>query len=296
MYRNLWCYSVLFLFTIIMSCKSDEDPVTEPPRDYAEQNLTDDTALNEFLQTHTFNYEDFPRQDSIGVKIQIDSLDESNTGKTPLSDMVLTLNVPIMNLEGDYVDSKMYYLVAQQGSELEKSASIVDSVYLNYRGILLDGSEFDKQNFPVWFDLAQVINGFRYGLQFFAPGTYSQNPNGTNFFTGYGQGLIILPSTLGYFSNTQIKIPAYSPLIFEVSVLTTKQADHDGDGILSHLEDPDGDSNPYNDDTDNDGSPNFVDSDDDGDGISTKNEYDSDNDGIPDDTDNDGVPDYLDSE
>jgi hypothetical protein len=65
---------------------------------------------------------------------------------------------------------------------------------------------------------------------------------------------------MGYFSSTQAKIPAYSPLVFKISLFITKESDHDQDGIL------------------------------------TKNEFDNNNDGTPDDTDEDGIPDYLDQD
>ena len=90
-------------------------------------------------------------------------------------------------------------------------------------------------------------------MQFFAPGNYTQNTNGSIDFSDYGQGLIFIPSGLGYFGNAQASIPAYSPLIFSLNVYTTNQADHDADGILSFNEDVDGDGNPFNDDTDGDG-------------------------------------------
>ncbi len=109
-------------------------------------------------------------------------------------------------------------------------------------------------------------------------------------------GIFFIPSSLGYFSNNTGSIPAYSPLIFSVSLYLVNQSDHDLDGILSIDEDINKDNNPLNDDTDNDGIYNLFDSDDDGDGILTSNEYDQNEDGIPDDSDNDGIPDYLDSD
>ena len=127
-------------------------------------------------------------------------------------------------------------------------------------------------------------------------GNFTQNTNGSIEFSDYGQGLIFIPSGLGYYANAQSSIPAYSPLIFSLNVYTTNQADHDADGILSFDEDVDGDGNPFNDDTDGDGIANFADIDDDGDGVYTINEYDTDGDGTPDDTDEDGIPDYLDNE
>ncbi len=164
---------------------------------------------------------------------------------------------------------------------------------MNYEGKLLDGSVFDGSDAPVWFDNAGVIPGFRHGVQFLAPGNFTQSNDGSIDFTDFGKGLIFIPSGLGYFEMFR-SIPAYSPLVFTIDVFTTNASDHDGDGILSFEEDVDGDANPFNDDTDGDGIANFLDPDDDGDGIFTINEYDQNEDGIPDDTDGDGIPDYLD--
>jgi len=78
--------------------------------------------------------------------------------------------------------------------------------------------------------------------------------------------------------------------------------DDDNDGILTSLEDPDGDGDPTNDDSDGDGIPDYLDpydpnGDDDGDGIINSAE-DSNGDGNPynDDCDNDNIPDFLDED
>lgn len=291
-------FPLLFAFTLfVTACGSDNDEeLTVELNDLFEQSQTDDALINEYLQSHTYNYEDFLDQSIENPSISIDSLAGDNAAKTPLSDLVSFIEVDATSAEGEEVSHKLYYLVARQGVRVEDRATVVDSVYLSYRGSLLDGTEFDESVFPVWFDNANVIRGFSYGAQFFAPGNFTQSSNGIIDFSDYGQGLIFIPSGLGYFGNAQASIPAYSPLIFSLNVYTTNQADHDGDGIPSYLEDVDGDGNPFNDDTDGDGIANFADFDDDGDGVFTINEYDQDEDGVPDDTDADGIPDYLDSE
>ena len=289
---------IILLFIFVLSfnaCKKDDEVDEVELRDYTEQELTDEQLLLAFLQTHTYNYEDFPPANEEHVAIIIDSLAGDLANKTPLIDLVQSIEVPVNTANDIVVNHTLYHLVARQGDRLESKPSIVDSVYLSYTGKLLDGTQFDQMINPIWFDNTRVIRGFSYGLQNFAPGTFEQSQNGTINFSGYGQGLIFMPSGLGYFASSQGQIPAYSPLMFEVSVYTTNQSDHDGDGILSINEDPDGDGNPYNDDTDQDGTPNFLDSDDDGDGILTINEYDNDQDGQADDDDNDGTPNYLDN-
>jgi FKBP-type peptidyl-prolyl cis-trans isomerase FkpA len=101
---------------------------------------------------------------------------------------------------------------------------------------------------------------------------------------------------LGYFQNGTTTIPAYSPLVFQINMMTLNRTDHDNDTVLTIIEDVDGDRDFENDDTDSDNIPNYRDDDDDGDGILTKDEYDKDGDGVADDTDGDGTPDYLDAD
>jgi len=288
----------LLLAVSLSSCGSDDNNTTEPValRDFSEQSITDDALLVDYLSNHFYNYEDFPRADDTVVTISIDTISGDNADKTPMIDQVQQLSVPITDANGVVTNHTLYYLVAQQGSELEKNPSIVDSTYVSYRGELLTGTIFDQRNTPIWFDNIRVVSGFRYGLQNFAPGTFSQDADGIISFRDYGQGILFMPSGLGYYSSAQGLIPAYAPIVFTVSVYTSNVADHDNDGVFSIDEDPDGDGNPLNDDTDGDGTPNLLDFDDDGDGILTFLELDVDNDGVIDDTDNDGIPDYLDSD
>jgi hypothetical protein len=166
------------------------------------------------------------------------------------------INVKIS--DGSFVNHNLYYLVAREG--IGKSPSLVDSTFQTYEGLLLNGNVFDSANNPVWFDLTQVVRGFREGLPSLKAGTYEVNEDNTVTFNDFGQGAFFIPSGLAYFSNAAGAIPAYSPLIFKVNLYTTKQTDHDGDGIPS------------------------------------SEEFDRDGDGIADDTDGDGLADYLDND
>lgn len=290
---------LLSLITLLASCDSDinQTQTVIELRDYAEQFTIDDAFLVEYLTTHFYNYEDFVGAREEEITIVIDTIAGDNDNKIPMINQVQQISVPVSNTEGVETDHTLYYLVAKQGSRLEDKPSIVDSVYLTYTGTLLDGTVFDSRiSTPIWFDNISVISGFRHGLQFFAPGTSSRSEDGIDSFLNKGQGIILMPSGIGYFGSSLATLPAYSPLVFTVGIITTKQNDHDLDGVLSVNEDPDGDSNPFNDDTDNDGIANFNDIDDDGDGILTSTELDANGDGIIDDSDGDGIPDYLDSD
>ena len=228
-------------------------------------------------------------------EILIDTITSENPNLKSLFDFAVETSIPLASSDGEIIDHKLYHIVVEEGIRIEDKPSIADSVYLSYKGKLLNGNIFDEKSNPVWFDTANVIRGFRYGLQYFSPGNFIQKENGTVDFNQFGRGLIFMPSGLGYFNNAQTNIPTYSPLVFDISVFTINRADHDNDGVLSIDEDPNNDGNPYNDDTDGDGIINMYDDDDDGDGILTKNELDGDDpDNLPDDSNNDGIPDYLD--
>lgn len=281
------------LILCFFGCKKSENEIEEVViRSAAVQSSDDDIELRSYLLSHFYNYDDFnSKPDDYSLKIVIDSLSGDNIDKTPLIEMV---KEQILTVKQDGVDipHKLYYLVARQGNSSKPTN--IDSTFVTYSGSLIDGSVFDFRDLPLWFDLAQVVQGFRMGITNFNAGSYSVNNNGTINFEGFGQGVMFFPSGLGYFSNTNSGIPQYSPLIFKVSLLTTNISDHDNDGIPSYLEDIDLDGEPLNDDTDGDGNINLYDADDDGDGILTINEIDKDDNGIIDDTDEDGIPDYLD--
>ena len=290
---------LLLLIALLSSCDSNNNSTqtTVGLRDYAEQFAKDDALLVEYLTTHFYNYEDFVGAGEEEITIVIDTIAGDNANKTQMINQVQQISVPVTDTEGVEIDHTLYYLIVKQGSRLEDRPSIVDSVYLTYTGTLLDGTVFDRRiSAPIWFDNIAVISGFRHGLQFFAPGTSIRSEDGIDTFLNKGQGIILMPSGIGYFGSSLGSLPEYSPLVFNVGIITTKQNDHDLDGVLSVNEDPDGDGNPFNDDTDNDGIANFSDADDDGDGILTSLELDEDGDGVIDDSDGDGIPDYLDSD
>ena len=146
-----------------------------------------------------------------------------------------------------------------------------------------------------WLPLTNVVDGWSHGFTNFKGGNLVVNPDESFYYENYGKGILFFPSGLGYRNLAQNNIPENSPLVFQITLRTVNRADHDNDGILSILEDLDGDGYVHNDDTDEDGIPNYLDPDDDGDAILTKDE-DANGDGDPtnDDSDGDGIPDYLD--
>ena len=311
----------IFLMLLLLACSNDDsgDFISVPPRSLAEVEAEDDADIIEYLQTHFYNYEEFetPPPD-FDFKIVIDTIAGDNAGKTPLFDQVSSETRTVLSGEffldaEETVEHTFYYLEARTG--VGANPTVADSVYVRYRGTLLNGLPFDgSDNVPIWFDLAQIqgpqqgARGFGEAMpNFKIGGEVTDNGDGTFTVDGYGVGLMFLPSGLGFFNVPSGAVPPYSPLIFEVDLFTLNETDHDNDGIPSILEDVDRDGYLYNDNTDEEAErstgqlirfADFLDSDDDQDGTPTRDEINLDADGnlilpFP-DADGDGIPDYRD--
>lgn len=102
----------------------------------------------------------------------------------------------------------LQYKVLKEGTGLSPSAT--NTVKVNYRGTLIDGTEFDssyKRNQPAEFVLNQVIPGWTEGLQLMKVGSKYE---------------LTIPSSLAYGERDNQGIPGNSVLIFEVELLEVK--------------------------------------------------------------------------
>ncbi len=245
------------------------------------------------MSTHFYNYEDFEANpNSTNFQIEFDTIDGVNIDKTPLIDQVQYKMVS----DVEEVEYKLYYLKVREG--LGDTPTYGDSTYVSYKGMLINQNIFDSSPVPIWFQLPNVVQGFREGVIEFNGATgFSENQDGTFVYEDFGIGAIFLPSGLGYYNSPVAGTTAYAPLIFTFNMLAVNVADQDNDGVININEDLNNDRNFYNDDTDGDLIPDFVDPDDDGDNILTKYE-DLNEDGDPrnDDSDGDGIPNYLDKD
>ena len=107
-------------------------------------------------------------------------------------------------------ESGLEYQVLTPGSG--ESPKATDEVTVNYRGTLLDGTEFDssyKRGEPATFPLARVIPGWTEGLQLMKPGAKYK---------------LFVPPQLAYDMRPRPGIPPGSMLIFEVELLGVKPA------------------------------------------------------------------------
>lgn len=106
--------------------------------------------------------------------------------------------------------SGLQYKIIQQGTGASPKGD--DIVVVNYKGTLIDGTEFDssyKRNMPAEFPLKGVIPGWTEGLQMLKKG---------------GKAMFFVPPALGYGDRPRQQIPGNAVLIFDVELLDIKPA------------------------------------------------------------------------
>lgn len=104
--------------------------------------------------------------------------------------------------------SGLQYKVLTEGSG--KLPKATDTVTVNYRGALVDGTEFDssyKRGQPTTFQVGKVIRGWTEALQLMKEGAKWQ---------------LVIPPQLGYGERSAGPVPPNSTLIFEVELLAVK--------------------------------------------------------------------------
>jgi FKBP-type peptidyl-prolyl cis-trans isomerase FklB len=105
--------------------------------------------------------------------------------------------------------SGLQYKVMKEGNGTSPKAS--DTVTVNYRGTLVDGTEFDssyKRGEPATFPVGGVIKGWTEALQLMKPGSKYQ---------------LFIPPDLAYGQNSPgPQIPPNSALIFEVELMNAQ--------------------------------------------------------------------------
>src|SRR2546423_8683304 len=104
--------------------------------------------------------------------------------------------------------SGLQYKVLKDGSGAQPKST--DTVTVNYRGTLTDGTEFDssyKRGQPATFPVAGVIKGWTEALQLMKTGSKYQ---------------LFIPASLAYGEQGRPGIPPNATLIFEVELMDVK--------------------------------------------------------------------------
>jgi FKBP-type peptidyl-prolyl cis-trans isomerase FklB len=106
--------------------------------------------------------------------------------------------------------SGLQYEILIPGNTKAASPTSDDTVTVNYRGKLIDNSEFDSsyaRNEPVTFPVNGVIKGWQEALQLMKPGA---------------KWKLFVPADLAYGAQAKPGIPPQSALIFEVELVSIK--------------------------------------------------------------------------
>lgn len=109
------------------------------------------------------------------------------------------------NLNATKTNSGLYYVINNEGSGARPTSSS-SNVTVAYKGYFLNGSVFDQSDSNgISFRLNQVITGWTEGIQLFKEG---------------GEGILLIPSNLGYGSNGQGSIPGGAVLVFDIKLIS----------------------------------------------------------------------------
>ncbi|CAM1367229.1 Peptidyl-prolyl cis-trans isomerase [Tenacibaculum litopenaei] len=276
-----------FLFALLgavllTSCGSNETT----PFDHAAQALIDNDTLVKFFKNNYYN----PTTKLV---------EPLKAGETALADDAKLITKEVTENDIKY---KLYYYQVEVGTDPKAKGfpTVMDSVLTKYDGRIISNSKTVANSFEkntAWLTLANVIPGWTHAFVHFKGGQNTTVTNGPLSYTGEGDGIIFIPSGLAYRNVGSGSVPANGILLFYIKLWDiVPNTDHDRDNVPSIFEDPDGDGNPKNDNTDGDSFPNYLDTDDDGDRVLTKDE-DKNKDGDPrndfNDPNNPTLPDYL---
>ncbi|MDC8006390.1 hypothetical protein POV27_20220 [Aureisphaera galaxeae] len=267
-----------------LSCRNDDGNIEfVPARDRGEEVAASTAIIEDYLQTHFYNYEEFetPPAD-FDFKIRFDTIAGDNSDKISLFDHENLNFKMVPDRVDDGVEYKLYYLNVSQGGGTT-SPEFPDITVVTYEGTWINEENatqaytnlFDSSVVPVTFDLTGVVNGFQDAMiEFNVAESITANPDGSVTANDPGIGAVFMPSGLGYYVSTPqgSGIPVYAQLIFTFHLYQSRQGDQDNDGIPSIFEDLNMNQLEEDDDTDSDGLPNFFDADDDNDGRPTSGE------------------------
>jgi hypothetical protein len=260
-------FLILTTGAFITSCSKDDAVTPAPQRDYVEQYVTDSTAIEAYIDTHYITVDS-------DYNVTLTAIPSGGTQESIREQQTYPLAFKMVENSAHKVNYKVYYLNLREG--IKEQPTAVDSVYVSYKGSLLDDTQFDVSPSPVWFQLESVVSGWADIIPLFKTGNYDTTP-GPNpaDFTDFGVGVMFLPSGLAYYAQSpSALVPQYSPLVFSFKLNNLRFRDHDRDKVLSKNEVDASvlNQHPKSYDTDGDGIPNYLDTDDDNDRYLTKTE------------------------
>jgi FKBP-type peptidyl-prolyl cis-trans isomerase FkpA len=131
------------------------------------------------------------------------NIDDDDSNFTPETEADITKYIEDNDLNAQRSDSGLYYVINNEGTGDRPTSS--SNVTVAYKGYFLNGNVFDQSANGISFNLNQVIKGWTEGITYFKEG---------------GDGVLLVPSNLGYGNNGSGSIPGGSVLIFDVRLIS----------------------------------------------------------------------------
>ena len=127
---------------------------------------------------------------------------KASTDQASVDNGIITSYIASHHLNAKPTGSGLYYVMNAPAT----GAAIApgSTVNVDYKGYLTNGTVFDQNTTGLTISLNSVIAGWQEGIPLFKKG---------------GSGTLLIPSALGYGGQAQANIPAYSVLIFDITVL-----------------------------------------------------------------------------
>lgn len=116
---------------------------------------------------------------------------------------IITNYISSHQLNATATGSGLYYVIKTVGTGSNPTAG--STVNVIYKGYLPNGTVFDQSGTTgISISLSSVISGWKEGIPYFKKGG--------------GKGILLIPSALGYGSQSVGSIPANSVLIFDIEL------------------------------------------------------------------------------
>ncbi len=107
------------------------------------------------------------------------------------------------NLNATRSSSGLYYVIDEAGTGTQPTST--SNVTVAYKGYFTSGTVFDQSDANgISFGLQQVISGWTEGIRYFKEG---------------GNGILLIPSHLGYGNSGRGSIPGGAVLIFDIELI-----------------------------------------------------------------------------
>lgn len=136
--------------------------------------------------------------------ILIISCNNDDSGSNPQTEADIIKYIEAHNLTAQKSNTGLYYVIEKQGEGVKPTSN--SNVTVSYKGYFTNGSVFDQSDANgISFNLQQVIKGWTEGITYFKEG---------------GEGMLLIPSQLGYGSTDRTGIPGGSVLLFDIKLLS----------------------------------------------------------------------------